>query len=273
MPGPCFSWAKSISFKAKSITFKSDSGSEISYESRTGSFSSTPLRSDGHPPKTPPRRHGCTQGCTPSISNLKEMLQGSGTLLSGRSSSNSSTCVSPSEVEEYIHQTKNGEFMYRAPEKLKKNKSFLKQYSFNNEQEAPKAREVAPVAKSKPTLCLVKGCCECSMHCDSALDGVLVSRDPHHHGSLSPKCVCSKCGEAFLKPDALELHQVVRHAGTFFLGNCALNISSALQQSIFLTIGLKSAPSLSYVMFFDLKEHTQKLALVSLLFQMGLQQS
>jgi hypothetical protein len=217
MPGPCFSWAKSISFKARSITFKSDSGSEISYESRTGSFSSTPLRSDGHPPRTPPRRYGCSQGCTPSIANLKEMLQGSGTLLSHRSgSSHSSTCVSPSEADSYIHQTKNGEYvMYRAPEKLKKNRSFLKQYSFNNQQDTVKSREVGPVVKSKPNLCLVKGCCECSMHCYSAVDGVLFPRDPqYHHGSLSPKCVCSKCGEAFLKPDALELHQVVRHAGT-----------------------------------------------------------
>ena len=213
MPGPCFSWTKSISFKAKSITFKSDSCSEISYESRTGSFSSTPLRSD-QPPKTPPRRYGCTQGCTPSIANLKEMLQGSGTLLSHRSSSHSSTCVSPSENDAYIHQTKNGEYVYRASEKLKKNRSFLKQYSFNNQQDTVKTGEVVKIVKSKPNLCLVKGCCECSMHCDAAIDGVLVTRDNHHHGSLSPKCVCSKCGEAFLKPDALELHQVVRHAGT-----------------------------------------------------------
>lgn len=217
MPGPCFSWAKSISFKAKSITFKSDSSSDISYESRSGSFSSTPLRSEH--PKTPPRHrnHGCTQGCTPSIANLKEMLQGSGTLLSHRSSAHSSTCVSPSENDGYIHQTKNGDYMYRAPEKqLKKNRSFLKQYSFNVNppSDAVKTtREVGTVVAFKDNFCLVKGCSECSMHCDSA-DGVLVPRNANQHGSLSPKCVCSKCGEAFLKPEALELHQVVRHAGT-----------------------------------------------------------
>jgi len=211
MPGPCFSWAKSISFKAKSITFRSDSGSEISYESRSGSFSSTPLRSD-HPKTSPRRSHGCTQGCTPSIANLKELLQGSSTLLgSHRSSSHSgSTCVSPSETDTYIHQTKNGDYMYRAPtEKLKNsNKSFLKQYSFNNSNPPDAVVKTGrEVVKSKENFCLVKGCCECTMH---SCDGAIV---PRHHGSLSPKCVCSKCGEAVLKPEALELHQVVRHAG------------------------------------------------------------
>lgn len=193
MPGPCFSWAKSISFKAKSITFKSDSGSEISCESRSGSFSSTPLTH----PKTPPRRSyaGCTQGCTPSIANLKEMLQGSSTLLGG-SHRSSSNCSTPSE----------NEFIYRPPppdKQLKNNKSFLKQHSF----EPP---STAIVKSSKENSCIVKGCCECSsMHCD----GLDVQR---HHGSLSPKCVCRKCGESFLKPEALELHHVVRHAGMSF---------------------------------------------------------
>lgn len=200
MPGPCFSWAKSISFKAKSITFKSDSGSEISYESRSGSFSSTPLTH----PKTPPRRSyaGCTQGCTPSIANLKEMLQGSSTLLGGSHRSSSSTnCSTPSE----------NEFIYRPPpqdKQLKKNKSFLKQHSFESPSIDVNNNNKAIVKYSKENSCIVKGCCECSMHCD----GFVSQRN---HGTLSPKCFCTKCGESFLKPEALELHQVVRHAGMF----------------------------------------------------------
>lgn len=225
MPGPCFSWAKSISFKAKSITFKSDSGSEISHESRSGSFSSTPLR--GEHSKSPPRRYGCTQGCTPSIANLKEMLQGNSSLLSSKSSSHSSSCASPPKNESYIHQTKHGDYMYRAPLQSKPNRTFRKQNSFGSAQEVTRtSRELVNIdVSTKENLCLVKGCCECSKHCNPG-GGRIFPRDPQHHGSLSPKCFCPKCGEAFFKPEALELHQVVRHAGMIlkFLDIRALNM-------------------------------------------------
>ncbi|XP_024364710.1 uncharacterized protein [Physcomitrium patens] len=224
MPGPCFSWAKSISFKAKSISFKSDSGSDISHESRFGSFSSTPLRGDH--PKSPSRSNGCSQGCTPSIANLKEMLQGNSTLLGSRSVSHPSTCESLPKDEVVVHKTKNADSLHRAPLKTKPTRSFLKQYSISNVQEATRTSKelVNTVAKSKDNLCFVKGCSECSMHCNSGEGGIVI-RDTHHHDALSPKCVYPKCGEAFSKPEALEMHQVVRHAvSELGRGNPSLNV-------------------------------------------------
>jgi hypothetical protein len=80
------------------------------------------------------------------------------------------------------------------------------------------------------SMCLVRGCCECSMQAScSQISPELVADQSFPtirgsatslihsvgalHGSTSPKCVCTKCGEAFHKPEALELHQISRHAG------------------------------------------------------------
>lgn len=52
------------------------------------------------------------------------------------------------------------------------------------------------------------GCYECRMVVDPVLG---IARDPSLRGSI---CSCPECGEIFMKPENLELHQVVRHAGT-----------------------------------------------------------
>jgi len=57
------------------------------------------------------------------------------------------------------------------------------------------------------------GCYECRMVVDPVLG---FTRDPSLRSSI---CSCPDCGEIFMKPENLELHQAVRHAGIslFFL--------------------------------------------------------
>ncbi|EXB44338.1 hypothetical protein L484_020150 [Morus notabilis] len=50
------------------------------------------------------------------------------------------------------------------------------------------------------------GCYECRMVVDPVLG---IARDPSLRGSI---CSCPECGEIFMKPENLELHQVVKHA-------------------------------------------------------------
>ncbi|GMI82898.1 hypothetical protein like AT1G75710 [Hibiscus trionum] len=50
------------------------------------------------------------------------------------------------------------------------------------------------------------GCYECKMVVDPLLG---ISKDPSLRGTI---CSCPECGEIFMKPESLELHQVVRHA-------------------------------------------------------------
>ncbi|XP_021900801.1 uncharacterized protein LOC110816791 [Carica papaya] len=50
------------------------------------------------------------------------------------------------------------------------------------------------------------GCYECRMVVDPVLG---ITRDPSLRGSISS---CPECGEIFMKPENLELHQAVRHA-------------------------------------------------------------
>lgn len=54
------------------------------------------------------------------------------------------------------------------------------------------------------------GCYECKMVIDPVLG---ISRDPSLRGTI---CSCVECGEIFMKPENLELHQAVRHAGIPF---------------------------------------------------------
>lgn len=51
------------------------------------------------------------------------------------------------------------------------------------------------------------GCYECKMVVDPVLG---FARDPSLRSSI---CSCPQCGEIFMKPENLELHQAVRHAG------------------------------------------------------------
>lgn len=51
------------------------------------------------------------------------------------------------------------------------------------------------------------GCYECRMVVDPVLG---FARDPSLRSSI---CSCPECGEIFMKPEYLELHQTVRHAG------------------------------------------------------------
>lgn len=53
------------------------------------------------------------------------------------------------------------------------------------------------------------GCYECRMVIDPVLG---IARDPSLRGSI---CSCPECGEIFMKAENLELHQAVRHAGTY----------------------------------------------------------
>lgn len=54
------------------------------------------------------------------------------------------------------------------------------------------------------------GCYECRMVVDPVLG---FTRDPSLRASI---CSCPDCGEIFMKPENLELHQAVRHAGTSY---------------------------------------------------------
>lgn len=54
----------------------------------------------------------------------------------------------------------------------------------------------------------LSGCYECRMVVDPLLG---FTRDPSLRASI---CPCPHCGEVFMKPENLELHQAVKHAGT-----------------------------------------------------------
>lgn len=62
------------------------------------------------------------------------------------------------------------------------------------------------------------GCYECRMVVDPVLG---IARDPSLRGSI---CSCPECGEIFMKPENLELHQVVKHAGIFIIFYLSLNL-------------------------------------------------
>lgn len=53
----------------------------------------------------------------------------------------------------------------------------------------------------------LSGCYECRMVVDPVLG---MTRDPSLRATI---CSCPQCGEVFMKPENLELHQAVRHAG------------------------------------------------------------
>lgn len=53
----------------------------------------------------------------------------------------------------------------------------------------------------------LSGCYECRMVVDPVLG---MTRDPSLRNSI---CSCPVCGEIFMKPENLELHQAVKHAG------------------------------------------------------------
>ena len=53
----------------------------------------------------------------------------------------------------------------------------------------------------------LSGCYECRMVVDPVL---AFTRDPSLRTTI---CTCPHCGEVFMKPENLELHQAVRHAG------------------------------------------------------------
>lgn len=55
----------------------------------------------------------------------------------------------------------------------------------------------------------LSGCYECRMVVDPVLG---FTRDPSLRATI---CSCPQCGEIFMKPENLELHQTVRHAGNF----------------------------------------------------------
>lgn len=55
----------------------------------------------------------------------------------------------------------------------------------------------------------LSGCYECRMVVDPVLG---FTRDPSLRATI---CSCPQCGEIFMKPENLELHQTVRHAGTY----------------------------------------------------------
>lgn len=68
------------------------------------------------------------------------------------------------------------------------------------------------------------GCYECRMVVDP-----LVIRDPSLRSTI---CSCTECGEIFMKPEILELHQAVKHAGN---NNSSFpDASSSLMQLSFL---------------------------------------
>lgn len=50
-----------------------------------------------------------------------------------------------------------------------------------------------------------------------------MARDPFLRATIWP---CSECGEVFMKPEALELHKSVRHAGTSIFDPSLFSISS-----------------------------------------------
>lgn len=56
----------------------------------------------------------------------------------------------------------------------------------------------------------LSGCYECRMVVDPVLG---MTRDPSLRTTI---CSCAVCGEIFMKPENLELHQAVRHAGNSF---------------------------------------------------------
>lgn len=49
------------------------------------------------------------------------------------------------------------------------------------------------------------GCYECRMVVDP-----IVTRDPSLRSTI---CSCPECGEIFMKPERLELHEAIKHAG------------------------------------------------------------
>lgn len=57
----------------------------------------------------------------------------------------------------------------------------------------------------------LSGCYECRMVVDPVLG---FTRDSSLRATI---CSCSQCGEIFMKAENLELHQAVRHAGTYLL--------------------------------------------------------
>ena len=71
----------------------------------------------------------------------------------------------------------------------------------------------------------LSGCYECRMVVDPVLG---FTRDPSLRATI---CSCPQCGEIFMKPENLELHQTVRHAGTliilwwWFIDLCCLTFS------------------------------------------------
>lgn len=56
----------------------------------------------------------------------------------------------------------------------------------------------------------LSGCYECRMVVDPVLG---MTRDPSLRTTI---CSCPQCGQVFMKPENLELHQAVRHAGNLF---------------------------------------------------------
>lgn len=245
MPGRCFSWTKSLSFKALSSNSKSsDSANICRDDSQSGSFSSIALKG-GDSSSSTKRSRTSSCGCTasmvsrcspPMIPNLRDVIiHGSSKLLLLQSSkaqsavSTASSSSSPRKSDSYIHQSQTGEYYYRAPLKSK-------HAAGNNNNHKLQLRQLVEGAGSSKgfgsgnNMCLVRGCCECSMQAScSQISPELVADQSFPtirgsatslihsvgalHGSTSPKCVCTKCGEAFYKPEALELHQISRHAG------------------------------------------------------------
>jgi hypothetical protein len=165
------------------------------------------------------------------IPNLRDVIiHGSSKLLLLQSSkgqsaaSAASSSSSPRKSDSYIHQSQTGEYYYRAPLKSKH------AAGNNNSNNKLQLHQSSKGLGSGNNMCLVRGCCECSMQAScSQISPELVTDQSFPtirgsatslihsvgalHGSTSPKCVCTKCGEAFYKPEALELHQISRHAG------------------------------------------------------------
>lgn len=248
MPGRCFSWTKSLSFKALSSNSKSsDSANICRDDSQSGSFSSIALKG-GDSSSSTKRSRTSSCGCTasmvsrcspPMIPNLRDVIiHGSSKLLLLQSSkaqsaaSTASSSSSPRKSDSYIHQSQTGEYYYRAP--LKSKHAAGNNNNNNHKLQLHQLVEGARSSKglgSGNNMCLVRGCCECSMQASCSqispelvadqsfptIRGSATSTLIHSvgalHGSTSPKCVCTKCGEAFHKLEALELHQISRHAG------------------------------------------------------------
>ncbi|CAK9197684.1 unnamed protein product [Sphagnum troendelagicum] len=269
MPGRCFSWTKSLSFKALSSNSKSsDSANICRDDSQSGSFSSIALKG-GDSSSSIKRSRTSSCGCTasmvsrcspPMIPNLRDVIiHGSSKLLLLQSSkaqsaaSTASSSSSPRKSDSYIHQSQTGEYYYRAPLKSK-------HAAGNNNHHKLQLHQLVDGAGSSKGLgsgnnmCLVRGCCECSMQASCSqispelvadqsfptIRGSATSTLIHSvgalHGSTSPKCVCTKCGEAFHKPEALELHQISRHAvSQLGSGNSSLNVVEIIFRTSWLT--------------------------------------